>query len=50
MPYSYITTQSVKIKGRLFQVHDRKRRETKLILCCFEPDVLLNFKAPVAET
>jgi hypothetical protein len=22
----------------------------KLILCCFEPDDLLNFKAPVAET
>ena len=40
----------MKMKGRLFQVHNGKRRTRKLILCCFEPDVLLNFKAPVAET
>jgi hypothetical protein len=29
---------------------NRKRPAWKLILCCFEPCVLLNFKAPVAKT
>jgi hypothetical protein len=49
MSYSCITTQSLKIKGRLFQVHIIEK-DVKVNMCCFEPDVLLNFKAAVAET
>jgi hypothetical protein len=49
MPHSCTTKPCVEIKSRLFQVHNRKGREVNII-CCFEPDVLWNFKAFVAET
>jgi hypothetical protein len=39
----------MKIKSRLFQVHNRKRCESE-ILCGFEPCDLSNFKASAAET
>ena len=37
------------VKSRFFQMSNRKKT-WKLILCCFEPYVLLKFKAPVAKT
>ena len=40
----------MKIESSLFQVHNRKRLTSKLILCGFEHCVLLNFKASAAET
>ena len=46
---SCLKRQSMKIQSSLFQVHNRKRL-WKLILCGFEPCVLLNFKASAAET
>jgi hypothetical protein len=39
----------VYVKSRFFQMSNRKKT-WKLILCCFEPYVLLKFKAPVAKT
>jgi hypothetical protein len=50
IPYSSIKIQSMKIQSSLFQVHNRKRRTWKLILCGFDHCVLLNFKASAAET
>jgi hypothetical protein len=40
----------MKIQSSLFHVNNRKRLTRKLILCGFEPCVLLNFKASAAET
>jgi hypothetical protein len=50
IPYSSIKIQSMNIQSSLFQVHNRKRLTWKLILCCFEHCVFLNFKASAAET
>jgi hypothetical protein len=39
-----------RIVSWLSKTHFRPHQVYALILCRFEPDVLLNFKAPVAET
>jgi hypothetical protein len=40
---------SGEVKSSFFQMSNRKKT-WKLILCCFDPYVLLKFKAPVAKT